>query len=578
MARGIGYQKSAQAEKITQLRKSGDLRGAYSEARSQFAKGNREDSFMQSYSWVLHDCLKRYMSAGTKFYKDVPAFCSTLAQIRAFPVDTDRDDLFLDQVKTKVKTVGWGLRKDGDVRGLVTLSAEICKWGRHSFLFDTEIARMLLVGLKEHGALVEPVLHWLGFDISVWDQAYNPAFIESLASRKRGDVAVDVAMDGLVWAYYDDLKKSAGDDRGQRLDVNVFLRTIHVLGVVNNVIDQRHEALDYAKKKLLHVGWRFRGAKDKAALERLLAEVVVWPAGTAFHATDVLTMFYVSLKDSPESLIRLVEWFGFDCLTSVDYKDRQVNGNSYPSTAQDLARTYLDALLSFDPDGSPVATFGQREHGCATIEKLLNNSICAEWIWESYKLGKLQVEQGYLAKARKRFALLVASKPKEAWSWAAYGRTWQQDDYLKYEACVLKGLSVSRDMQTSLSVHEDAARIFISKNMFPEAKTEVIAIADFRRASGWKVSEFTDEARRQDWYKNADSRQSNQETYREMSNDADEIVAADLPWTEFYVEWRSKDKGLVGLVTKEEANDSYARNTIKDVRVKFSRKNSRIIC
>ncbi|WP_371298010.1 DUF7016 domain-containing protein [Paraeggerthella sp.] len=560
MAWGTKHRQSEEAERITQLRKSGDLKGAYSEARNQFARGNREESFMQSYTWVLHDCLKRYMTPGTKFHKDVAAFCSTLAQIRKFPVRAERDDLFIDQVSSKVLSVGWELRKEGNLQGLSTLATELCQWKRQSFLFNAETARLLLVGLKEQETYEKPVLSWLGLAIDSWDQAYSEAFVANLSNGRIDQVAID----GLAWAYYDDLKKSAGNDKGQRIDLDLFLRATQALGSINHIIGSNHESLRFMKKKLLHIGWTYRESKNRSGLEKLLEEVTRWPAGTVLHDTDVLTMFYVGFKDSPESLIRLVEWFGFDCLTPNDFIDRKVGDNSYPSTAQDLAKSYLEALLTTNTDGSYVATPGQRELGCSSVENLLSKPACSEWIWESYKLGKLQAELGHVTKARKRLAMLVASKPKEAWSWAAYGRTWQQEDCLKYETCVFMGLSVSRDLQTSLSVHEDAAKIFISKEMFDEARTEIETIASFRRASGWKTSEFIEEAQEQGWYSTSESRGSNLESYRAMSNGADEIVASDLPWTDFYVEWKNEEKGLVGIVTEGASSNSYNRSSIKD--------------
>ena len=89
------YEPSEEASRITDLRKGGQLKDAYSLARSYYSQGNSEETFMQAYTWVLYDCLKRYYETNTKFYGDIRAYCSVLAQIRKFPTNPSRDEMFI---------------------------------------------------------------------------------------------------------------------------------------------------------------------------------------------------------------------------------------------------------------------------------------------------------------------------------------------------------------------------------------------------------------------------------------------------------------------------------------------------
>ena len=99
----MAYVPSEEAAHVTELRKSGQLREAYGYAKAVYQTGNREETFMSAYTWVLHDCLKRYFDNSSRFHSDVRAFVQTLAQIRAFPIRRDRDELFIENLINKVR-------------------------------------------------------------------------------------------------------------------------------------------------------------------------------------------------------------------------------------------------------------------------------------------------------------------------------------------------------------------------------------------------------------------------------------------------------------------------------------------
>lgn len=107
----MAYVPSEEAAHVTELRKSGQLREAYGYAKAVYQTGNREETFMSAYTWVLHDCLKRYFDNSSRFHSDVRAFVQTLAQIRAFPIRRDRDELFIENLINKVRSVCWDLAK-----------------------------------------------------------------------------------------------------------------------------------------------------------------------------------------------------------------------------------------------------------------------------------------------------------------------------------------------------------------------------------------------------------------------------------------------------------------------------------
>lgn len=540
----MAYQPSAEAARVTELRKSGNLKEAYGYAKAEFMAGNREDTFMSAYTWVLHDCLKRYFNTNPRFSHNLSAFVSTLSQIRSFPVNNERDSLFIENLVNKTRTVCWEIVKQGDLEKMRLLASEVTKWKKSRELYSADIARPLLVGLKGDQQGCEMILRWLELPITTWDSFVKipPETIVSLSSKDK------VSNVTVLWALYDDLKRYSDDDQGRGLSLERFVQSLSLFRFFSPSSSEAREVLECAVGKLVHIGWDCRKAKNLRGARFLLEEAVRWPQDSMMHDSDVLLMFAKSLEDDSSGIIRLVEWYGLDNYSSQDYQEKRDGDKTYPSLAQSLTSQYLEALMACDRDGQPVAADEQKQLAVDTLVKLLNSDRCKTWKWESYKLGLLLVETGHHELARARLANVLSSEAKQAWAWAAYGRAWRADSEEVYERCLFKGLAVSNDIQTSLSVHEEALQAFARKGLYDYAKTEANLIESFRAEKKWKPSRIVEDAKSQEWFSSVVSRSDCSEMYEQLSRGAEDILAEDLPWTEFYVEWEDREKGIVGIV------------------------------
>lgn len=552
------YQLSQQAEEITSLRKDGQLKQAYDRAKFFYSHGSREETFMQAYTWVFYDCLKRYYDERTRFANDIKAYCSVLAQIRRFPTNADRDEMFIENLCNHVLKVGWGLRKQQKFADLLILRNEICQWPKDSLLYTPDIARMLLISTKPYDQETASVLRWLGVCDAPWSEiATGHLSIQS---------PDNVAATALTWAFYDDLKQFVGDDGGRKTDVDRFTQTLSLIRISIPDAFGRHEASDYAISKFVHIGWECRERKNLNGVETLLSEAIQWPRTSPMHDEDVLTMFSVCLRERPAGIIKVVDWYGLDSLSRQYYEAREYEGKQLSSRAQDLVKAYLDALMSNNADGNPVASADQKNNGCNQVAALLEDPRCAEWIWETYKLGKLLSDVGRFEEARQLLAPIVAMRQSEPWAWFAYGTTWATESPDRYEKCLFMGLSRSRNPQYDKGLHEAAAELFASKGQFEYAKTEVQTLKTVAEENGWKESEIVQILESESWFEEAVAAE-NEALYQDLSQGAESIVAEDMPWSEFYVEWVDKEKGLTCIVTQGQQRITYDRKVIKDAAV-----------
>lgn len=548
------YEPSEEARRITDLRKGGQLKDAYNLARSYFSQGNREETFMQAYIWVLYDCLKRYYETNTKFYGDIRAYCSVLAQIRKFPTNPSRDEMFIENLEKHVLKVGWALRKNNKINDLQILCSEICLWRPRSPLYTEDIARMLIVGLKPYDQSFV-VMRWLGVSDAPWSAI--------VSGQTQVRVSSEIAGNALAWAFYDDLKSCAGDDQGNGMNFRSFIDTLSAIRVIIPGVFDAHEAAPYAAGKFASIGWKLRERKNFGQIEEMLNEAVHWGRGAALHRQEVLTMFFVSLQERPADVLRLVEWYGLSNLDHDAFQPREYEGKQMPSRAQDLVKAYLDALMSNDASGNPIASSEMKNAGCEQTISLLNDPRCSHWVWEPYKLGKLLCEVGRYPEARERLAPIVAKSQTESWAWRAYAKTWEVEAPDNYEKCLFMGLSVSNDDQFSRSLHEDAAELLARTGRFPEAKAEILLLDKQSEENGWRASECADILKREDWFAKTDAVDSNETLYSSLSQGAIELVAEELPWTQFYVDKVIAAQHLAHIVVDDPSRDSYFRAAVK---------------
>ncbi len=549
-----GYEPSEEASRITDLRKGGQLKDAYSLAKSYFSQGNREETFMQAYTWVLYDCLKRYYETNTKFCGDIRAYCSVLAQIRKFPINPSRDEMFIENLEKHVLKVGWALRKNNKINDLQILCNEICLWHPRSPLYTEDIARMLIVGLKPHDQS-SAVMRWLGIADASWSTI--------ISGQSQVQVSSEIAGNALAWAFYDDLKSYAGDKQGNGINLRGFIYTLSAIRAIIPDVFNTHEVAPYAAGKFASLGWKLRERKSLDQIEEMLNEAVRWGRGAALHRQEVLTMFFVSLQERSADVLRLVEWYGLDALDRDAFQPREYEGKQMPSHAQDLVKAYLDALMSNDASGNPIATTETRNAGCEQVITLLDDPRCSDWVWEPYKLGKLLCEVGRYSEARERLAPIVAKSQAEPWAWRAYAKTWETEALDNFEKCLCMGLSLSNNDQFSRGLHEDAAELFARTGRFPEAKAEILLLDKQSEENGWRASEGAAILKQEDWFINTESADSNELLYSQLSQGAIELVAAELPWTQFYVDKVIAGQNLAHIVVDDPSRDCYFRIAVK---------------
>ena len=96
------------------------------------------------------------------------------------------------------------------------------------------------------------------------------------------------------------------------------------------------------------------------------------------------------------------------------------------------------------------------------------------------------------------------------------------------------------------------ATIFISKELYNEAKTEVEKILAARTAKGWSISNTLTNWQSAEWYKRATANKSNYDFYKRYTDVADNLLYSDVDEESVLVSFINNDKKMLNFIASED--------------------------
>lgn len=366
------------------------------------------------------------------------------------------------------------------------------------------------------------------------------------------------------WVIYDCLKRFTDNSSPYFHDMDAYVKTLakaRSLGIPAN----EEMFFENAGGNLRAVVWQLVKEGDRAIpqLMRLLEEVVLWDRQSPIFLPGTIRGLQKGLKGSAANIVKLMSWYGLDQFSDEDFEQREVDGRKVLSNAEIMTHGYLKALQTKNPEGALLFDAGTIDYGIRATLNLLADFRCEEWQWPQYSLGELLVAAGRAKEAQQFLAPLVVKKPNESWTWRAFGEAIRPESEDGYVSCMFRGLLVSREVKSSLSLHEAALEYFIKCNLISRAKTEALTIESCRRENGWAASERASMFLANPSYRDAKEERNNKRFYRDASKDAVRLLSGLVQSIEFYVEWTNTEKRACGVVTMETKRDHLGRTTIK---------------
>lgn len=356
-----------------------------------------------------------------------------------------------------------------------------------------------------------------------------------------------------AWVLYDCMKRYRDEASPYYRNIDVYVISLRQARGLR-LDDDETMFFDQASKNLKNVVWdlKERGSFALSDLQKLLSEVVQWDSRSPLLLRKTISYFLKGLESDPNGVVTLMTWWGLDKFTEEDFERREVNDRRIWSFAEEATHRYLKALSAKDQYGNLRYDERFLSGVVATAKQLVADPRCEDWEWPNKSLGDLLMAMGRDDEAVAFLATVVLAKPRESWSWHAFGKALERADHDAYVSCLFKGLSLSRDTKMSLSLHEESMQLFDSQKLGQLAKAEAELIDSCRHENGWARSESA--ARTLLVYRDVDTASPKmlRSEYSHRSHGAMECLAGHATLTELYLEWVSAKNRKAGIVTQEQ--------------------------
>lgn len=276
--------------------------------------------------------------------------------------------------------------------------------------------------------------------------------------------------------------------------------------------------------------------------------------------------FHKGMKDS-NRYVEFADWWNFENFKPEDYqKDKMPNGREIMAIVEQAYIAYAKHLLPKYMDSGEVVF--DREKAEAFLTKL---SDIAEkypaFQYPAYFQAKILLALG--DKDNMLSALLPFAKKKrnDFWVWQILGEALSNDKE-KVFACYCRALACNSPEEMLVSLRQKMAAALISRNLYNEAKTEIELLVASRKAHEFKIPNEVGTWQAQDWYKNAISKKSNIDFYRQYSSVAESLLFSDTPEETVIVDFVNTDKKMLNFIASESKFGFFKyERFLKDVKV-----------
>lgn len=183
------------------------------------------------------------------------------------------------------------------------------------------------------------------------------------------------------------------------------------------------------------------------------------------------------------------------------------------------------------------------------LEKLISNH--PEYKYPSYYNAKLLLALGDGNNSFSSFLPFAKHKKNDFWVWELMAEIFPNDKNIQF-ACYCKALSLKTPEDFLVKLRVRFAEILIKKQMYNEAKTEILKVIDTRKKHDWKLPNKITDWTKQDWYKSASHTKHNQQLYSQYVNQAEELLFQDIPEEVIVVEFVNKNKQILNFIKNKQ--------------------------
>ena len=344
----------------------------------------------------------------------------------------------------------------------------------------------------------------------------------------------------ISWVYNDLLKKY-----GEEENLTSFI------GILNKVKDLNMPETD--TMLFDNIAWKIGSLFFKVIKYKEI------PYDQVYKIVDLAKLFHYSkpseaysfllkathkvLKTNRDKYIAFIDWWNTDYLSEEDYKkDVLPKGNQMMSVAEQVFTAYFKFLI-------PSANYQlERQTVLENVRKIdevyeKNHSF----IYLVYFKVQMLLAIGERNHLLTEFLPFAQKKSREFWVWDLLHQIVQTEED-KVTCLCMACLSGYKVEQMKTNIYLKIAEYFISKNMFSEAKSEILKIQKIKNENAQKIPSKVMALVNSDWFSACEATVSNESFYKSNAKNADAILFSNLPSEDIFVYNINPDKKIINFI------------------------------
>jgi len=261
-------------------------------------------------------------------------------------------------------------------------------------------------------------------------------------------------------------------------------------------------------------------------------------------------LFHKIYKDNVFKYLEFANWWNFENFRTEDYaKEVLPDGKSVMSIVEQAHIAYSRHLLPRQlPNGEIYFDKEKANLFLPMLDKIIESH--PDYQYPPYFKAKLLLALGEKNNILSSYLPFAKKKRNDFWVWDVLSEAFP-DDEEKIFACYCKGLSCFAPEEMLVNLRAKIVPYFLKKEMWDEAKTEIVKIVETRSKKEWPIPNQIVNWTNQSWFSEAKEKQDNKNIYREYAPLADEILFVDIPEETVVVTFVNSNQKILNFIDSE---------------------------
>lgn len=259
--------------------------------------------------------------------------------------------------------------------------------------------------------------------------------------------------------------------------------------------------------------------------------------------------FHKAFKET-DSYLAFADWWDFSNFRPEDFlKEHMPNGKEVMAIAEQGYIAYAKHLLPKQTQHGEIIF--DKEKAEAFLPRLTGIAEnYSQFQYPAYFQAKLLLALGDREDMLSAVLPFAKKKKNDFWVWEIISEAFPNDEE-KVFGLYCKALSCHSPEEMLVNLRQKMAALFIKRQLYNEAKTEIELLVTSRNAKGFKIPSEVIQWQSQEWYEQAIAAKNNLNYYSKYFDFAEGFLFGDVPEEKVIVEFVNSNKKILNFIASE---------------------------